>query len=69
MSPELPPKSPVVDDVVEDPVRSSALRIPDSTDVDDVDDVDEAGDARLCSIVEISCDSDACEVPAEVPAA
>src|SRR5271155_3053936 len=67
LPPELPPKSPPVDDVEEVPVRPSALRIPDSPEPDDVEEA--AGVARLCSIVEISCDSDACEVPAEVPAA
>jgi hypothetical protein len=34
-----------------------------------VDAADEAGDASPCSSVVISCGSDACEVPAEVPVA
>lgn len=58
--------NPVVDVAAEVPVRPSGLRSPDSPAPDDVDEV---GDARLCSNVEISCDSDACEVPAEVPVA
>jgi hypothetical protein len=63
LEPVVTPVSPVVDVVAAVPVRPSALRSPDSPEPD------EAGVARLCSIWEISPDSDACEVPAAVPVA
>jgi hypothetical protein len=59
-----------VDDVAEDPLPRSPLRIPESPDVDDVD---ELGDTRLCNAVcieDISCDSvDCTPVPVDVLAA
>jgi hypothetical protein len=62
-----PPGVVITDDPVEDPLPRSALRIPESPDVD------ELGDTRLCSAVcieDISCDSvDCTPVPADVLAA
>jgi hypothetical protein len=69
LEPLVMPPSPVVDVAAAVPVEPSALRSPDNPEPDEVDDVDEAGDARLCSNWEISPGSDACELPAAVPAA
>src|ERR1700727_2376631 len=63
------PADPVEVDVVRPRSLMRPLRSPDRPEPDVVVVVDAAGDARLCSVVEISCDNDACELPAEVPAA